>query len=328
MLLKLFKSNNPSVIFLIPLVGVILWIPALFNIPIHHQTASVENTTFVFNWLFKLMSFHPKASVILALIIVIIEAYMLIGLNLKYIFIENKTYLPSLLFVIFASIFSSYQMLHPLLIANFFILLAIEKTFIFEKSTNKLKRYFEGGFLLGLGTLIYPNIFVFIVVIWLTQIILRAFNWREWLTSILGLITPFVFYLAILFLRGGMDGLFQKLGLLVFSPIEKLQFSFYSAVAVGFIVLIIVLSMLIGFQAVSAKKISTRKYFSLFFWFTLYVIALFFTHPSFGLELTVTLAIPLSMICSVFFIEIRSKWISEVIFALTILSIFVIIWFQ
>ncbi len=328
MLLKFLKSNHPSVIFLIPITAFVLWIPALFFTPDPLQAINDGSNTFVYNWFLDLWSFHPKASVILALVLVILEAYMLIRLNFKYIFIESKTYLPSVLFVLFASIMASYQKLHPLLIANIFILLAIDKAFLFEKSKNDIKRYFESGFFLGLGSLFYPNIYAFIIIIWLTLIILRTFNWREAFSSLLGLITPFVFYLALLFLNNRIDGVFIKLKNIFTSPAESIDLTMYSLIACGYLALIILVALIVGAKVVGVKKISTRKYFTLFFWFMIFIFGLFYFHPSFGYELGVTLAIPLSMVCAIYFTEMRGKWLNEVIFALTLLAVIIIIWFQ
>lgn len=329
MLLKLFKGNHSSVIFLIPLVAIILWVPTLFDTPIKLLYATTGTTTFAYNWVYEWVSFHPKAPVILALLLIILQAFMILRLNFKYIFIEYKTFLPSVLFVLFASIISYYQMLHPLLIANVFILLAIDKAFLFDKAVKQYDRYFKSGFFLGLGLFFYPNAFVLIVFIWLTLIILRTFNWSEWFASFLGLLTPFLFYLVILFLTNKMSSLKAMVGgNLLNNPVETIQFSFYSLISIGFLTVILIGSLLIGTNAVSLKKINTRKYFNLFFWYIIILVALFFLHPSMGFELVVTLAFPVSVVCSVFFIEIRNKWVGEVIFGLTLVSAFVIIWFQ
>ncbi len=328
MLLKLFKSNHPYVLFLIPLVGVALWIPTLFNVPVDVHTANLGSTTFVFNWLQELLSYYPKASIIFSLILIIIESYLLIWLNFKYVFIENRTYLPAVLYVVFASTLSAYQMLHPLLISNLFILLAINKSFLLDNNKNHFKRYYESGLFLGLGALFYPNIYVFIFIVWLTMVVLRRFNWREWFSSVLGIATPFAFYIAFLFLTDKNQEVFYKLLAIFNTQASALSFSVYSLFAIGFLGFVTLISLLMGLRVVGVKKISIRKYYSLFSLFLIYIIALFIMHPSLGYELIMPFAIPLSIICSIHFTEIRSKLVGEVLFMLTILSVFVIIWMQ
>lgn len=328
MLLKLFKSNHPYVIFLIPLLGFILWLPAFFNLPLKVQTLNFENTTFLFNWVNELLSFNTVVAKLVAFSLVIGESYILLRLNFSHIFIENKTYLPSVLFVLFSSVLAPFQQLYPLLIANLFLLLAINKAFLIDKNRNQFKRYFESGFYLGLGSLFYPNIYIFIFIIWLTQIVLRNFNWREWISSIFGLVTPFVFFMAILFLNNEIDGVFTRFFSILTHSSQVLSFSSISIGAVGFLLFIIFIALIIGLRTVAVKKISSRKYFTLFTWFLLYTIVLFLAHPSVGYELLIALAIPSAIISSVFFTEIRSKWVSEIIFGLTLLAVFAIIWLQ
>ncbi len=328
MLLKFFKNNHPYVLFLIPLLSVVLWIPALFNVPIDIQSADTGNTTFVFNWVLRLLSFHQKASIIFALILVIIESYILIRLNFKYIFIDNRTYLPAVFLVVFSSVFSSYQILHPMLIGNLFLLFAINKSFLSDDKKNHFKRYYESGLFLGFGALFYPNIYVFIFVIWLTMVILRNFNLREWFLSVIGIATPFVFYLVVLFLSGKNDEVLNKLLAILIAPTYSLSFSVYSLFAVGFLIFVTLISLLSGIRIVGIKKISIRKYYSLFSLFLIYIVALFIFYPSLGYELIIPLSIPLSIVCSVHFTEIRSKLIGEVLFTLLLLSVFVIIWIR
>lgn len=326
MLFKLFKSNHPTVIFLIPILGVLLWAPSLFNLGNHANSVEFETTTWLYNWLLGLFSFYPKVSIIFALILLIIQAYIIIRLNFKYMFVDSKTYLPSIFFVLFGSMFAAYQTLHPLLIANVFLLLALDKALLIEKSKNHFKRYFESGFLLGIGVLLYPNLYILIFVVWLTMFYLRTFNWREWFSSVLGLITPLLFYVTILFFTDTTHVLFSKVSSLFMGRAIELVLSQYSLIGIAFLLFVAVIATVSGARVVGLKKISSRKYYSLFFLMSLGIVAAVLLHPALGYELIIALAIPLSIICSVFFTDIRSKWAGEVLFTLTLVSVFAIIW--
>jgi len=327
MLLKLFKSNHPYVIFLIPFLGVALWIPSLFNIQlVNIQPVDLGNTTFAYNWLSGLLSFHPKAKFIFAFILLIIQSYILIRLNFKHIFIENRTYLPAVFFVLFSSILVSYQNLHPVLIANLFLLFAIEKSFVIDKERNKLKRYYESGLLLGFGTIFYPNIFVFLFIIWLTMFVLRTFNWREWMTSILGLITPLAFYVSYLYLTDNFQQKISEIPQIVFNTVKQIALSeiqVYVFSALGIIMFFMILG---GIRLVGVKKINIRKYYWIFILFTLYVIGIFVFYPYIGYELIYVIAFPASIIFSTSFLEIRNKWIGEILFTIILAAVFAVIW--
>ncbi len=326
MLLKIFKSNHPYVIFLIPLLGIILWIPSLLSLTVHTQQAPLSDATFIYHWIYNFIAPYPKLSVGLALLLLILQSYFLIRLNFKYIFIETKTYLPSVMFVLFASILIPYQQMHPIILGNFFLLFAIDKVFVIDKETNQIKRYFEGGFLLGISALFYPHFYVYILLIWLSLIILRNSTWREWIAPLIGFVTPMVLLFAILFLFNQHQFLITNLQDILIINTTKQVFNFWSIVPLAVITLVLLIAMLWSLLYVGVKKISTRKYFNLFFWFLALTMAAFFLHPSIGFEAVSIAAIPISILFSIFFTESRRNWMLELLFTLTLLSVFAIIW--
>ncbi|MBI9066987.1 MAG: hypothetical protein JEZ09_06820, partial [Salinivirgaceae bacterium] len=296
MLLRVFKSNHPYVIFLIPLLGVLFWAPSLFNVHYNIPQATVINYSYLYKLLFGFLENNKTLSVFIGLVFMIIQSYILIRLNFKFIFIESKTYLPSIIFIIYSSLIIYYQQVHPLLVANFFILLAIDRVFIFDKEKNKFKRYFEGGFLIALGVLFYPNLFYFIILLWLTQILLRTFNWRELTSSIIGIVTPIIIYFAILFLLDSSSIILSDIKLIYLKTPSLPKFSIYSLCAFGVLAFILFISIISSARLVGLKKVSSRKYFSLFFWFLALCLVLFYFHPSFSYELILIAAIPISII--------------------------------
>jgi hypothetical protein len=107
MLLKLFKNNHPFVLFLIPVLGFLLWMPSLIDFPFKFPEIVPHKHTPVFDWLTEPLASYPNLSVIIALAFLILQSFLLIRLNFKHIFIESRTYLPSVLFVISISATSS-----------------------------------------------------------------------------------------------------------------------------------------------------------------------------------------------------------------------------
>jgi hypothetical protein len=326
MLLKIFKSNHPYVIFLIPLLGIALWIPSLLSLNLNTQPAPLSDATFIYQWIYNFIAPYPKLSLVLALLFLILQSYFLIRLNFKYIFIETKTYLPSVMFVLFGSILLPYQQMHPIIIGNFFLLFAIDKVFVIDKEVNQIKRYFEGGFLLGISALFYPHYYVFILLIWLSLIILRNYTWREWIAPLIGFITPLALLFAFLFLFDHHQLLINNLKETLISTSPKQVFYFWSIIPLVVIALVLLIAMLWSLLYVGVKKISTRKYFTLFFWFLALTFTAVALHPSIGFETIYIAAIPLSILYSIFFTESHRNWMLELLFILTFLSVFAIIW--
>lgn len=326
MLFKLFKSNHPYVIFLIPVLGIVLWIPTLFNTPFNFPALEQSQNTQLFEWLVFYVKPYPKASAMLALLFLVLQSLILIRLNFKHIFIENKTYLPSVLFVIFGSSVVALQQLHPALVSNFFLLWALDKALVIDKGQNSIKRYFESGFFLGLGALIYPNIYVFMPVIWLTLLILQNSRWRDWTSSIIGFASPVLIYFSILFLNGKHAIGFGNFYHLIINKSAVISFSTLSFIPIAVLAALFIISFLAGLRYIGIKKINTRKYFMFFVWFLIVTVLIRYFVPTVGLESLYMAAIPVSVIFALFYTESRSKWIKEVFFTLTILAAIAIIW--
>jgi len=328
MLLKFFKSNLPYVVLFIPILGTILWLPSLFPELSFKQVGTQGTSSPLFQWLTTYLQYDYHLSVISALIIIILQSYLLIRLNFKYIFIENKTYLPAVLFVLFSSSIFIEQGLNATLLANLFVLFAFDRAFLITKERRLFQRYFESGLFLGLAGLVYPPSLYFILIVWLTQVILRSFNWREWLSTVIGVFVPLLFYFSIAYLKNNFEvSINSYLQLFVVSNSKTIALSTINKVALGLIAFLILFALLSSLRIIGTKKVNSRKYFILFLWMLLLSIVIYFFTVTGGVDIIYFMAIPLSMIFSIFFIEIRSKFFAELLFTLLFLSIFTIIWF-
>jgi hypothetical protein len=328
MLLKLFKSNHPVVIILIPVLATLLWLPGLLpQLPVTVQPYTGPQMP-AFRLVLELLGGQGQATRIVALVLIIFQAYIIIRLNYKFIFIENKTYLPAVLYVILASALSRLQHLHPVVLANFFLMAAINRTFVISKQKLLLKQYFESGFLIGLGGLFYPPFILVLPVVWFTLFILRSFNGREWFSTLIGFFTPPSMYLAVLFLLNKMQAFINPLNAYVNYNAKLFtisDISFWALVVIGFILIIALFNSL---RFIGTKKINTRKYFSLLFWFLALSVAIIIVAKPVGYEFVYVIALPLSIQLAGYFIEVRNRWWSELSFTLLILGILTIIWFQ
>ncbi len=313
-------------LFLIPVLGFLLWMPSLFDFPLNFPEIVPNKHTPVFNWLTEPLAGYPKLSVVIALTFLVLQSFMLIRLNIKHIFIETRTYLPSVLFVIFGSLLYQYQQLHPALVVNFFLLWALDKALAIDKEGNLIKRNFEGGFILGLGMLFYTGMYIFIPVIWMTLIILRNSRWREWTSGLIGFILPGVFFLTIAYLLDKHQMVLEEFQQNLSAQAIEINWHPYEFIVIGLLTALTLISILSVLSYVGVKKINTRKYFTFFFWFLILLVALFFFHTKVAYDMIYALAIPLAVLSSLFYIESRSKWVTETFFALTLLSAFALIW--
>lgn len=318
MFLRIFKSNQPILVFVIPLVAVALWLPNLLNpenISLESETTMPLSKGLVDFFSNKLLFYH-----ILAIIINVINAFLISRINNQYILISDRTYLPAFIYL-FLSAFIINSASSLLLLLNILLLLIILfRVFQIRSERNLLNVYFESGFLLGLGTLLYFNFWIFIFIIWIALIFLRSFYWREYFMVVLGLLAVYFFIAAFYILSNNMEALQQYYlnNMIVQSKyILSLKHTiFYSTIGFIFFLSIISLNM-----NLIKKKVNTRKHYKILLWLCFVPLIAYFTLPNITKDIFFFSALPLSFIFANFYVDIKNKWAREFLFIVLLLGI-------
>ncbi|MCK5823511.1 MAG: hypothetical protein KAG95_05875 [Bacteroidales bacterium] len=318
MILSVLKKQHPYIIFVIPLITLIAWSKTIL---FHAHPNIIFNTMPFYDMAIKFIPKNSTLSFIIAVILIIIQAYIIIRLNFQYMFLSVRTYLPAVFFIIICSLYLPLQTLHPVLFANLFFLLAFDKALTSNKNSNLLSTYFMSGFLLSLGSLFYFNLIFFLPIIWISKITLRGFNFRELFISIIGLATPYFFLLFYYFYFDKTDLLIQILSENLFfnNSIPTLNLNY--VILFSFMGLLILISSFYLLSTLNTKKIITRKYFRILLWLFIFSSILFTLIHSVSIEIIVIVAIPISFLLANYFASIKSKWWGESLFTILILLI-------
>lgn len=93
---------------------------------------------------------------------------------------------PGLFYVMISSALPAFQEFSPLHLANTFIILAIGQVFRVYKQNRCIDHLFNAGLFIGLASLCYSPYILFLAPLLFGLNILRAYNSREWLATIIG----------------------------------------------------------------------------------------------------------------------------------------------
>lgn len=325
MLFNLYKSNSPVMHVLTVLIAVALWLP-IFGNP--QWTPSITEGSVFYNDVICGIFSSVWGTQLVAFALMLIEAFLLLRIDLKFIIVESKTILPPLFFVLVVSSLARNYNLLPVLSANFFFMWAMTKILDSEHMYEMPKQYFESGLLIGIGSLFYPPLVATMLFVFATQFVIRFFSIREFMASVLGYIMPFIFYLFGMFMTDRTSDFFDRMSQITMTQEFTVSISIVQYGAICYSALIILLALFTMSQCIRMYKVTTRKYFSLFFWLILLSVAAFFAIPCSGMTLLVFVAIALSFIATLYFMEIRHNALAEILFLLIIVSAFLIVYFQ
>jgi len=323
MILSLFRRNRSSVLVLVAILAALLWSKSIIGLDNKiFLFAFDEHDMPIYAYLIQFVS-NPLVLKIIAILLLLIQAFLLIRIYMKHFLIENQTYLPVLIFILTTSSIIPLQRMHPVLLSNILLIFIIDLLYISFKAENSLSIYFQAAFYVSVGSLIYLNFIFFAPIIFISIIILKPYNWRDWIVSIAGLIAPFLILWATYFLFDIDFNLFiqQVLNSFDTEKAGKLPIIF-----VVFLAYIFFLSLLAIHHILLYKKfkISTRKFYLIFFWFAILNVIIFFSLKSSGIELLLPISIPLSIIISNYLISMKKKWLAEVFLILFFILVFLI----
>ena len=324
MIIKTYKGIKPFVLLLILLTGMVFWLKAVI-LPEEVLFPFDSQSMPFYRWVGEFFQKLPILSVITGFLLTIVLGTLLVRLNTTYFFINQRTYLPALFFILGASVIVPLQRVNPVLIAGGFLMIALFRMFGTYKNPKTSFQFFDAGIWIGLGSLFYANLIFYLPVLWIGMIILRPFIWREWLITIFGYITPVVLILAVHYLiRGEILDMLLIFKENLLTPYHFGSFDLSHLLFFSFLGLLILIFSLQMIRKISMRKISSRKYLKIMLWIFILTLIIYFFVPSASVELIFILFIPLSYLFTHFFISVRSAWLSDILFVLFLASLVVV----
>ncbi|MGX5690584.1 DUF6427 family protein [Arcticibacter tournemirensis] len=318
-----FRSLNPVNLIFLAVIAIILRTGVLLRLPDSSSFSLLESYT---GLLINIPEdlFTPFSSVFYATVVVLIQAILLNRIVNNYNLLGKPSFMPALLYVTATALLEPFIVLNPVLIANFLVLWMIEKFMSIYRREKVLSVLFDLGMIVAAGTLIYFPFIAMLPLLWISLIIFRPFNWREWVAGLTGFITICFFVMTVYYLNGSLNDFFKTV------PLVKAFHPGFHVNPYDYIVLIPVLLILVSsaftiWHKFYRSNVHVRKaYFILLF-------LLLFSILSFSLSIEYEiyhflLAIPaLAIFMSHFFLNATKRWFYESVYLL--LAAF-IIYFQ
>jgi hypothetical protein len=325
MFLRFFKGTSPGVIFLIAVTFIAVGLSAFIHPAGELQYSPSDNQMPLYGFILNNLGTGQFLAAAFSFSMAVVIAFLLIDFNTTIFFINERTFLPALLFILIVALFPEYQVLNPAIPASLFLMLSLKRIMAGYHRQGIAYNFFDAGILISTGSLFYANLLWFGIIIIIGIILLRTVNISEIAVSLLGLITPYLITFGLYYVLG-YD--LEKLGSLIYDNIftDSSGYSFPRLTIVAMIFEGIIVLMSIGYLIMvqNTKKIKSRKTFSLLIWVFVISLAVYLIVPSVSVEMIWISGIPVSYFLSHYFIFTRKKLVSEVFFAVLFLLILLI----
>lgn len=325
MFLRLFKGTSPGVILLIAFTFAIVWISAFINPDLRFQETWNEIHMPLYGFLIEIFGSGYIFSTILSLSITVLILFLITNFNTSVFFINERTFLPALLYILVVVIFPEYQMLNPALPASLFFLFALKSILAGYQKQGIAYNFFDAGILISTGSLFYANLIWFAVIIFIGIILIRTVTFAEIAVTLLGLITPYLITFGFYYVLGyDLNSLMTLIYNNLFSSAPEYPFSRLTVVVLIFYSLIIFVSIGNIIRLNNSKKIKSRKTFSILIWIFLISVTVYFAVPSVSVEMIWLTGIPVSYFLTHQFIFVKKKIFSEIFFSVIFVLVLLI----
>lgn len=177
---------------------------------------------------------------------------------------QHISYLPAFVYILLTAVFPYWDQISAGLIANTLVIWILIKILRLYDQTQPKTLEFNIGLIVGISILLYEPIAILIPVVIFALTIIRPFRLPEWLVLLMGIVLPFYFVFAFVFLTNQTAQFTQFLPKLDWkNPLVRPDLNIILALS------IIGTQLLIGFyfwqQQQSRFIIQVRKYWGVLF---------------------------------------------------------------
>ncbi|RYF24801.1 MAG: beta-carotene 15,15'-monooxygenase [Flavobacteriales bacterium] len=315
-----FRNLHPLNLLLLVAYAIFMRIAIFLNVPSDLTFEILEPYTKLFINIPK-DALSSEANLFFATVITLVQALIFNRIVNNHGLLAKPSYLPALLYITGTSLFLQFLVLSPALICNFLIIIIIDKFLKLSKTAGAMSIMFDVGMLIAIGTLIYFPFILLLIMLWLSLLMYRPFNWREWIAGVIGFLTIFMFVAVFYYWNDSIDRFID-----IWQPLTNkfpvnLQINYNDylvLIPVGLIMILAVIQLRDNFFR---SFISTRKAFQMLFFMFLVSILSFYTKRG----VTVAhflLCVPAgAVLLAYYFSNAKKRWFYETLFAILVICI-------
>ncbi len=254
----------------------------------------------------------------------VFSAFYLVRINISHMILSRRSQFPAIFFVAISAFIFRYELFSPAVFALIFLLLAIDRILGTLQSQKLTYRFLDAGILIGIGSIFYINLIFFVPFLWMSQITLRSFSFREFSYTLLGLALPFLYiFSGYFFLDRPIHTTFDEVaGWLVMKRVFDYSLPFYYSV--GYYLLIMLLAQFYALNKFASSKVQVRKIYQVWFYLFINAILIFALVPAAGIEMLYFIAAPVAVLLAIYFSDCQNSFMNRVLFILLIFSPLVI----
>jgi hypothetical protein len=320
-----FKANNPYNTFLMLIYGILLKLP-MFLHPKVPQEQLIDGFLYriLLKWLQPIAGGFPVLYAIIAFLLLYTQAVSFNKMVNELRLMQRPNYLTGMSYLLVTSLFTEWNMLSSPLIINTLLIWVWARMSALHNDTSPKTTLFNIGIAIGLSTFFYFPSIAFVALVIFGLAIIRPFKLSEWVIALMGIITPYYFLLAWVFLSDKWKQ-YHFPGIAFTSP--KFNQNNWSFIAIIIVILTSITGFLYVQQNFRRQLIQARKSWNLIFLYLIAAVLIPFINATHTFEYWILCAVPLSALLGAAFLYPNKKMFPLIVHWLMVAIVIVISYF-
>jgi hypothetical protein len=310
-MIRLFKGLNPLILLVLVAIAILLRIGIFVNPPSKLDFALVEPYAAVLINFPAQNLLSIQENIIIALVIILIQAVLFNLVVNNYNLLGKSCYLPALMYVTTSSLLVPFMVLTPALLCNFLLIWMLDKFLSISRQESAQANMYDLGLMIAIGTLIYFPFIVMLILLWISLLIFRPFNWREWIAGLIGFATIYFFIGVAYYWTGSLSDL-QNFKVPLATDFPRLfDIKMYDYLVIVPVLVILLLAVFALQQKLYRSYIHIRKSYLLLFFvllLSLFSFVINAKHPIYHFLMVVP---AVAVFMGFYFISATKAWFYE-----------------
>lgn len=307
----IFKANNPSNNFLLLLYGFVLKLPLFLHPSVpHYEMLDGFLYKALLQWIAPAGAKIPLIYGVITFFLLYIQAISINTFVNSQRLMQKNNHLPGMCYLLMTSLFADWYQLSSSIVINTLLIWVLSKLTNLHTNNSPKSSLFNAGIIIGIATFFYFPSIAFLLLIIVGLGITRPFRLPEWLMVLLGLLTPYYFLGAWLFLSGNWKG-YRIPGISVTRPVFNQSGWAYTAII--FIFLTVIIGIYFIQDNMRRQVVQVRKSWNILFLYLLVALFIPFLNHSHRFDYWILAAVPVSIISGAAFLYPERKLVPGIL---------------
>ena len=319
MIVRFFRTHQPALLFIIPFIAFLLWMPVLF----HPQSSQINLVMPLYSILYPFITNYPSVSTVFAVLLITIEAFIFNALIQRYELLGKSSYMPAFIYVLFFSVNPLINFLHPIILGMLFFLPALNFLLGTYRKENAKSDLFFVGFLLAMASLVFRPFLTLLPFLFIAITVLRPFLWREWAMIALGILLPYIYVFLYCYWTDSTAHLIEKLFIYPSLSVEMRLTILQQNYLIAISIVMVGVMFLLGSKGVSnaSNTVQFRNVMTVLRWLFVFGYVSMFMSTGFDYSSALIAFIPLMFLMSSYLLTARRIWLAEILLIVLIVGI-------